>query len=337
MYWGQIAVAATSAVGAVWLTFDQGYGVGTCVAIGAISYICVRWTIAWGYRIRYWYNRGTQGVYYESCPNCEARRYRTQGDWILRCHSCGWKSGWLGLRWLTRSVPSIQLRRTVVGPQLLVAVVAAVLIVSGLTTGVTMASLGAAVDGSATAGGPSPDGDISNTPTPGSETSRTESPRQTTTDTDDGRLNITEIERWVWRYTNAERSQRGLDNVSYAPRVADVARDHSENMAKHDYIGHTEPNGETGEERYQGVCDYSGSGYAFAENAFAAYYEERFRAWKTDETVYLTTEKEVARYLVDGWMRSKGHRENILREEWTELGVGVAASGNKMYASQTFC
>jgi uncharacterized protein YkwD len=211
-------------------------------------------------------------------------------------------------------------------------VVATALIISGLTAGVTMASLSSAVNGSSLAGDSPTEagsGDVS--------ISQTDSPRQTATDTHDDGLKIIKTERWVWRYTNAERSQRGLNNVSYAPRVARVARDHSENMATHDYIGHTEPNGETGEERYQGICDYSGDGYTFGENAAGAYHERSFVAWGTDETVYLATEKEVARYLVDGWMRSEGHRENILREGWTELGVGVAVSGDEVYASQTFC
>jgi len=332
MRWSQIAVAAASAIGALWLALDDGYAIGTGVAIAVVTYICVRWAIAWAYRVRYWHGRGTQGVYYERCPNCDARRYRTRGDWILRCNSCGWKPGVMGLRWLTRSVPSIQLRRTVVGPNLIVVVVAAALVVSGLTAGVTVASLGSAVNESSLAGdSPTEAGSI------GTSTSRSEALHQTTAETDDDGLNLTEIERWVWRYTNAERSQRGLNNVSYAPRIASVARDHSENMATHDYIGHTEPNGETGEERYQGVCDYSGSGYTFGENAANAYYERRFVAWGTDKTVYLATEKEVARYLVDGWMRSEGHRENILHEGWTELGVGVAVSGDEVYASQTFC
>lgn len=332
MRWSQIAVAVAGAIGALWLTLDDGYAIGTGVAIAVVTYICVRWAIAWVYRVRYWHSRGTQGVYYEQCPNCDARRYRTGGDWILRCHSCGWKSGVMSLRWLTRSVPSIQFRRTVAGTDLIVVVVAAALVVSGLTAGVTMASLSSAVNGSSLAG---------DSPTEagsgGGSTPQTDPPRQTATDTHDDGLNITKTERWVWRYTNAERSQRGLNNVSYAPRVARVARDHSENMATHDYIGHTEPNGETGEERYQGVCDYSGDGYAFGENAAGAYHERSFVAWGTDETVYLATEKEVARYLVNGWMRSEGHRENILHKRWTELGVGIAVSGDEVYASQTFC
>lgn len=332
MYWGQITVAAASAIGAAWVSLGYDYEVGTSIAVAVVTYVCARWMITWAYRIRYWYGRGTQGVYYEWCPNCEVRRYRMRGDWILRCHSCGWRPGWLGLRWLTRSVPSIQLRRTVVGPQLLVVVVAVLLIVSGLTTGIPIVSQSSSVDGGVLTEEDPSEADVGSISTPQSD-----STPQTTTGTDEDHLNTTKTERWVWRYSNIERSQRGLNNVSYAPRIAIPARNHSENMAKHDYIGHTEPNGETGEERYQNVCDYSGSGYTFGENAANAYYQENFIAWGTNKTVYLATEKEVARYLVNQWMRSDGHRENIRHEEWSELGVGVAASDNKVYASQTFC
>lgn len=340
MYWGQIAIAAVSAISAIWFTIQDGYSVGTTVAVALIVYVCVRWAIAWVYRVRYWYNRGTQGIYYERCPTCDARRYRTRGDWILRCHTCRWTSGWPVLKWITRSVPSIQLRRTVVGPKLLVVILATVLIASGMSAGITMSSLNSVAGESALADGSTsaPGLNTTHSSQPDATSSpRTQSSPQTTTESDDVKLNITKIERLVWIYTNVERSQHGLSNVSYAPRIASVARDHSENMAKHDYIGHTEPNGETGEERYADVCDYTGSGYTFGENAASAYYKERFVAWGTDQTVYLTTEQEVAKYLVNGWMRSDGHRANILNEEWTELGVGIAVSGNKIYASQTFC
>ena len=38
--------------------------------------------------------------------------------------------------------------------------------------------------------------------------------------------------------------------------------------------------------------------------------------------------------VVDGWMNSKGHRENILNKTYTEIGVGRVADGN--YWTQMF-
>jgi len=44
----------------------------------------------------------------------------------------------------------------------------------------------------------------------------------------------------------------------------------------------------------------------------------------------------VAHRIIRGWMRSSGHRRNILDRKLTELGVGVAQSGNRRYAVQVF-
>jgi uncharacterized protein YkwD len=145
-------------------------------------------------------------------------------------------------------------------------------------------------------------------------------------------FNRTRVERLVWKFTNEKRVENGLRRVEYAPRIVEPARGHSQNMARHGYVGHTQPNGQTMEERYSGVCRYPG------ENVFGTWYENDFEAWKTGEVKHLTTEKELARYLVNGWMRSEGHRENILTPKWEELGVGIyKRDDGKVFAAQTFC
>jgi uncharacterized protein YkwD len=151
-------------------------------------------------------------------------------------------------------------------------------------------------------------------------------------------LNIEEIERLILRYTNEERNRRGLSKVDYAPRMISIAREHSANMARNDYIGHTKPSGETGEDRYESVCDYTGSGYLFGENVASAWHERNLKQWDSDGTVYLETEEEIAEYLVTGWMGSKGHRENILNPSWEEMVAGIYVTDNgKVYATQNFC
>jgi uncharacterized protein YkwD len=40
--------------------------------------------------------------------------------------------------------------------------------------------------------------------------------------------------------------------------------------------------------------------------------------------------------LVQRWMASQGHRENILKREFTHLGVGAAKGNGKYYATQLF-
>lgn len=39
---------------------------------------------------------------------------------------------------------------------------------------------------------------------------------------------------------------------------------------------------------------------------------------------------------VKGWMSSPGHRQNILRPEYRETGVGVWRKGNSYYFTQLF-
>ena len=45
----------------------------------------------------------------------------------------------------------------------------------------------------------------------------------------------------------------------------------------------------------------------------------------------------IARALVDSWMGSEGHRENILNSDYDRIGVGVAYDGTLYYlATQNF-
>ncbi len=46
--------------------------------------------------------------------------------------------------------------------------------------------------------------------------------------------------------------------------------------------------------------------------------------------------KKLAKNLVDGWMKSPGHRANILNGQLRYIGVGVAQSGDYIYATQNF-
>ena len=40
--------------------------------------------------------------------------------------------------------------------------------------------------------------------------------------------------------------------------------------------------------------------------------------------------------VVKAWMNSQGHRENILRPEFTEIGIGVRYENGQMYWVQNF-
>jgi uncharacterized protein YkwD len=44
----------------------------------------------------------------------------------------------------------------------------------------------------------------------------------------------------------------------------------------------------------------------------------------------------MARMIMDGWMTSPGHRQNILHPRYTHLGVGVSVQGDQMRVTQEF-
>ena len=43
-----------------------------------------------------------------------------------------------------------------------------------------------------------------------------------------------------------------------------------------------------------------------------------------------------AKAAVEGWMKSPGHRENILDPDYSQSGIGVAIRGGRAYATQVF-
>ncbi|MGH9643181.1 MAG: CAP domain-containing protein [Terriglobales bacterium] len=104
---------------------------------------------------------------------------------------------------------------------------------------------------------------------------------------------------------NKERTQAGCKPLRLDPRLAAAATAHSEDMAKRGYFGHNNPDGASPADRIRAI------GYEWAsegENIAVGY--------------------DSAERVMAAWMHSKGHRENILNCDFTDIGVGVADSGH---------
>lgn len=176
--------------------------------------------------------------------------------------------------------------------------------------------------------------------------------------------NRTEIERLVFEYTNEERTAEGLEELEYTEEFVEVARSHSADMANNGYVGHVDSQGRSFDERMEfedrgdkEVCmspedrrsleDLQERGFridgefpdpATGENAGATFYETEVRDERNDETVVNENEEDIARILVNEWMVSPAHRENILDESWNSMSVGVYVSeGKTVFATQVFC
>lgn len=142
---------------------------------------------------------------------------------------------------------------------------------------------------------------------------------------------IEQVENHVHDMTNGERASHGIRFLASDNRLDDIARNHSQDMANRGYFDHDTPEGLDPTDRGAAVSyncrkDY-GSYYTYglAENIFTI-------SWAGSNPEML------ARQIVDSWMGSPGHRQNILESDYNALGVGIAVGRTgAVYATQNFC
>jgi uncharacterized protein YkwD len=121
------------------------------------------------------------------------------------------------------------------------------------------------------------------------------------------------LESQVVALTNAQRVANGCKAVRVESRLTVAARGHSADMAANNYFSHVSPSGGTFTSR------------AVAAGYRAAMSENIAWGWPTAQVV------------VDEWMRSPGHRANILNCGAVTVGVGVAKKADgTLYWTQMF-
>lgn len=131
-----------------------------------------------------------------------------------------------------------------------------------------------------------------------------------------------EVERKIFHFTNEARGRHGVPTLTWETSLRDVARMHSADMLGRNYFSHTGPDGRT-------LHDRINSRYPFAlsmsgENIWSG------TGHDSGDTSHL------ARLIVNNWLSSAGHRQNLLNPEFTDIGVGVAARGRDIRATQVF-
>jgi uncharacterized protein YkwD/uncharacterized membrane protein required for colicin V production len=113
-----------------------------------------------------------------------------------------------------------------------------------------------------------------------------------------------DAEQEMLKLLNDERTSRGLAALVLDPRLVPVARQHSEEMFQLKYFGHQSPvTGSPFDRLAAAKITYTraGENLAYAHSVAVAH---------------------------RGLMESPGHRENILRPEFTRVGIGVISAGS---------
>ena len=104
---------------------------------------------------------------------------------------------------------------------------------------------------------------------------------------------------------NSERTEAGLDALKIDSQLSQAAQSHSDSMARNDFFSHYGIDGSSPFSRMQNA----GYSYSVAAENIAA-------GFQTPEAV------------VNAWMGSAGHRNNILNPNVTEIGIGYEYLGN---------
>jgi len=109
---------------------------------------------------------------------------------------------------------------------------------------------------------------------------------------------------------NRERARHDEAPLRWNDHLIRSAQNHTHSMAFGDYFGHAGPGGQTPLSRMKrtGYVSRRGVGYEVGENI----------AWGS---LWLGTPKAI----VAGWMRSPGHRANILDRRFRDTGIGVSS------------
>ena len=152
----------------------------------------------------------------------------------------------------------------------------------------------------------------------------------------------TEVSAWIFLLTNEQRAERRLSELEWDEELHLLADGHAIEMARYRYMDHVNKAGvdATGRAKARGlptkkevvVDGREGVRDGIAENlAFTGTGHVRGSGY-----INPAVPRAVATALIAGWMKSPGHRQNILEPTITSLGVSVRKGGEYYYAVQNF-
>ena len=119
----------------------------------------------------------------------------------------------------------------------------------------------------------------------------------------------------VLALVNSYRNAAGLSSLKYSSAMQKAADTRAKECASS--FSHTRPDGS---KAYTALTERGVSFTAFGENIFAA----------------SGMSSVSAEYVVEQWMASQGHRDNILRDGFTHMCIGVASQDDEVYVVQLF-
>lgn len=128
---------------------------------------------------------------------------------------------------------------------------------------------------------------------------------------------------------NEVRKLHGLKPLSWSSTITEIAKKHSQDMNERNYLSHISPEGEDVADRYEQanfVCKKelsNGDILKGGENLAEISYPDELTG--------------MGSRIVQSWMDSPSHKQNLLFKEYGREGIGVVISGETLYITQNFC
>lgn len=124
-----------------------------------------------------------------------------------------------------------------------------------------------------------------------------------------------EMEEQLWQRINDIRDSQGLDELQPDEKLAEVARQYSQQMAEQELFSRSSSLRDTPAQQLQ--------------SAGITY-------WVVGKNLFKSTNSQPVNAVIKGWMDSPGQLENILRSEYRETGIGIWQEGETYYITQLF-
>lgn len=147
-----------------------------------------------------------------------------------------------------------------------------------------------------------------------------------------------EIEAEIIQLTNAERAAEGLPPLAHDPALDRIARAHSRDMLARGFFSHENPDGDGPTERAQKAGYPPGKTVDGTEMIGVGENIGMMPLGSVEDIGFVAREaRSIASAQVRGWMDNRGHRSNILSEDYERIGVGVIYDGKgAFYCTQVF-
>jgi len=163
-------------------------------------------------------------------------------------------------------------------------------------------------------------------------------------------VDIDALERRIHDRVNALRTARGRPALRWDAQYHPLARSHSRDMAAQSFFSHVNPSGQDVNDRAAELgleCRVATSettqNIGFAENLYTAHLYQSHRVTKApdgtvvDQTYDWKSPDAMAQEVVQGWLDSPGHRQNLLHPQYHAESIGVTVEGRTYYVTQVFC